>query len=48
MKKSHEITEEGINTALRSSMEKLTPDKFPAILGDCKERKDKKWIISPP
>ena len=42
MKKSHEITEEGINTALRSSMEKLTPDKFPAILGDCKERKDKK------
>ena len=42
MKKSHEITEEGINTALRSSMEKLTPDEFPAILGDCKERKDKK------
>ena len=42
MKKSHEITEEGINTALRSSMEKLTPDKFPAILGDCKERKDTK------
>lgn len=40
MKKNHEMTENCVNTALRSSMEKLAPDDFPAILGDCKERKD--------